>query len=500
VTSQIRQILDAVVVLGLGHGVVLVCGLITIKVLALVAGPVAVGAFALVRSAQQTATIVGSLGGDNWVVQGIAARSGRETQADFIRAAWWLLAASALLAYALSAPLSVARPLLEPGSLYEVFSLATLHLTALAVSVGILLVYYRAQLLAGLRIGKVSMVNASASVAALVLAYPVAQFMSTGRFEWAAILVLASLGVGLATAWAFCRGLRVGAEAKELFRKPTRAAVVDGLRIAGPTLAIFAVGATTVFLARALVTERFGIAIGGIFDTAWTLSTVGLGLLLTTISNYLLPATARPSSAVDRASLFEAALRVTLLIAVPMIVFVISTKGWLIRLLYTSDFLPATEILRWMLVGDFLKASAWMVATLGYARGHVLAYGIVETIWGLTVISVSLVLVHWTGTVESFGVGYFAGYASYAACWAGYARYRGLASISTSTIILWVAGLLVVVLSSAWTWDVRQVQAGEVVLILIGTAVFCLAFSSPPERKAIVDLAVRLFRGRAREQ
>jgi O-antigen/teichoic acid export membrane protein len=495
-----RQVLDAVAVLGLGQGVVLLCGLATVKVLALIAGPVAVGAFALVRSAQQTGTIMGSFGGDNWIVQGIAARAGRETQADFIRAAWWLLTTSALLAYVLSAPLSVARPIFETSSLYEVFSPATLNLTALAVSLGILLVYYRSQLLARLRIGKVSLVNASSSLTALALAYPVAHFMSTGRFEWAAILVLASLGVGLATAWAFCRGLGIGMEARELFRKPTQVAMADSLRIAGPTLGIFAVGAITIFSMRALVTERFGIAIGGIFDTAWTLSTVGLGLLLTTISNYLLPATARASSPEERMPLFEAALRITILIAVPMIVFVISAKGWLIRLLYTSEFLPATEILRWMLLGDFLKTSAWMVATLGYARGHILAYGIVETIWGLTVVVVSLALVQWTGTVESFGIGYFVGYVCYAACWAAYAGYRGLATVSTSTIRLWVAGLLVVSVSSAWTWGVPQVGVGEVALILSVVAFFCLAFSSTSERIAIRDLVVRLIRTSARER
>jgi len=493
----VRQILTAIGVLGLGQGAVFVCGLATVKVLSVVAGPAAVGAFAVVRSAQQMATIVGSFGGDNWIAQGVARRSGQEGQVDFMRASWWLLSAGALVVYVFGMLFLVFRPLLDAGSLHKIFSPTTLNLTALAASLGILLIYFRGQLLARLRIGAVARVNAYSSITALVFAYPVARFMSAGQIEWGAILILASLGVGLATAWTSCQRLGLGIDANRLWLKPMRGAMADALRIAGPTVAIFAAGATTVFLLRAFVTQRFGVATGGVFDTAWTLSTVGLGLLLTTISSYLLPATAGPSSAVERASLFEAALRITILIAVPAIVFVVCTRGWLIRLLYTRDFLPATEILRWMLVGDYLKATAWIVATLGYARGHILAYGIIEVIWGLTVIAVSLVLVHWTGSVESFGIGYLAGYACYATCWIAYAHYRRLALISASTIVLWIAGLLAITLPSLWTWHVPQLDLGEIAFILAGTAVYCLAFSSKSERQVIGHLVAKLFGGRA---
>ena len=74
----------------------LVLGLVTVKLIAVVAGPAALGAFSLVRSLQQTVTTVGSFGGGNWIMQGLAARQGDASQVGFVRASWWILGVAAL--------------------------------------------------------------------------------------------------------------------------------------------------------------------------------------------------------------------------------------------------------------------------------------------------------------------------------------------------------------------------------------------------------------------
>jgi PST family polysaccharide transporter len=499
VTPQItRRVLDAVAILALGQGMALVLGLVTVKLIAVVAGPAAVGAFSLVRSLQQTVSTVGSFGGGNWIMQGMAARQGAPTQAGFVRAAWWILSGAALIPLALALLLNPTHLTFLQGSLGEVFSRGTLALTALAGSVGILVALLRAQLLAAFRTGTVTRVATLSALVMALLAYPASRMMRDGTSEWAALLVLAGLGAALVLSWLAARRFALLSGSSRLATPPSRSDFGNALRIAVPTLMIFAVSATAVFFVRAAVADRQGVAAAGFYDAAWTLSTVGTGLLLTAMSSYLLPAAGIPSTPSERAALIESSLRITLLLAVPAILVLVLAKGPLVRLLYSSDFGPAREILRWMLIGEFFRATGWVIATTGYARGHVLGYGVIEAVWAGVFVSASLFLLGREGGPESAGIAYMLAHLSYAATWLGYARYRNIFSASRRTFSLWVAGLAMVVLASAATWHAMAPD----LLALFGGAVACAAFcygmSTASERAEFAALVRSLVRWGAR--
>jgi PST family polysaccharide transporter len=489
-----RRVLDAVAILAFGQGMALVLGLVTVKVIAVVAGPSAVGAFSLVRSLQQTVSTVGSFGGGNWIMQGMAARQGDPSQAGFVRAAWWILGTAALAGCAIGTFPEAARAILPRGALDDVFSRRTLALAALAGSLGILVALLRAQLLAAFRTGTVTRIAALSALVSALLAYPLSRLMIGGRSEWAAVLVIAALAAALVPLWLAARRFGLLPRIFRPLTPPTRLELADAFRIAAPTLMIFAVSATAVFFVRVAVADRLGVAAAGFYDAAWTLSTVGTGLLLTAMSSYLLPAAGIPSTPSERTALIESSLRITLLLAVPAILVLVVAKGPLVRLLYSSDFGPAREILRWMLVGEFFRATGWIIATTGYARGHVLGYGIIESIWAGVFVSASLVLLGLGGGPESAGIAYLLAHLCYAATWLGYARYRNIFRASRRTFGLWVAGLAMVVLASAATWHAMAPD----LLALFGGAVACVAFcygmSTASERTEFAALVRSLVR------
>jgi len=147
-----------------------------------------------------------------------------------------------------------------------------------------------------------------------------------------------------------------------------------------------------------------------------------------------------------------------------------------------------------MLIGEFFRATGWVIATTGYARGHVLGYGIIEAIWAFVFVLFSLFLLSQGHGAEGVGIAYMLAHVSYAATWLWYARYREIFRASRKTVVLWVVGLGVVVLASAATWNVSF--PGALALVLTGTAcaAFCYGLSTKFERRELAGLIRRLLR------
>jgi PST family polysaccharide transporter len=212
------------------------------------------------------------------------------------------------------------------------------------------------------------------------------------------------------------------------------------------------------------------------------------------MSSYLLPAAGIPATPSARTELVESALRITLLLAVPAILVLVVGKGPLIRLLYSAEFGEARNIVRWMLIGEFFRATGWIAATTGYARGHVLGYGIIEAIWAFVFVLFSVLLMSWGSGPEAVGIAYMLAHASYAATWVWYAQWRGIFRPSVRTVLLWLAGLGVVVLASAATWSVSFPGVLTIVLIAVACAAFCFGLSTKSEQRELAALVTRVTR------
>jgi len=489
----VRRVIDAIFVLGLGQAMVLLCGIATVKIMAVVAGTAAVGAFSLIRGFQQVCTALGSFGNANWIVQGIASGRKATDSLGFARAAWWISVGAAVAIFVVAVVLGPASVFGAKGT-EDVFSRAIVSWIAVASVLGIVLNFFRAWLLARLRIGKVTRVNVLSGLVSIVLAWPIARSMRGGNYELSAVLLVVSLGVGAVAAALYC--MRIGPEERpgNLLRRPSMAMVGMTLSIAVPTLAVYSVGVVTVFVLRMLAAREFGVSAAGMFDAAWTVSTVGLGMLLTTVSNYLLPATGMEDSHSKRLFLFEASLRSVMFIALPLIVGVICTREVLLRIFYSHEFLPAADMLRWMLIGDYLKITGWLLATVAYARRYILAYGIIESIWCITALTLSWGLTARGESIEAFGIAYLGAHVLYFLSWVGYAARRGFFSFTRRTAMFWTGGLFLVIGASAAAWNPSRLRPMDIALVLLVTAAFLLAASKKSERAALVRTSLNALK------
>ena len=60
---------------------------------------------------------------------------------------------------------------------------------------------------------------------------------------------------------------------------------------------------------------------------------------------------------------------VALLLSAPVFIAMIGLTPWVIHLLYSSDFAPAVQVLRWQILGDVLKVASWPLGFVILAAG-----------------------------------------------------------------------------------------------------------------------------------
>lgn len=84
---------------GIGQLLGLLLGAVSVKLLAVLAGPAGVGLFSVLRNLQQTLSSIASLGGQNAVVQGLSSHSGLARQQFLLSSFYVFVLGSVLLCF-----------------------------------------------------------------------------------------------------------------------------------------------------------------------------------------------------------------------------------------------------------------------------------------------------------------------------------------------------------------------------------------------------------------
>lgn len=74
-------------------------------------------------------------------------------------------------------------------------------------------------------------------------------------------------------------------------------------------------------------------------------------------------------------------------------------RFWVIKILFTPDFLPMEQLFIWQLLGDFLKICSWLLAFLMIAKSMTRVFVTTEIIFALTFVILGLLFMHCNGIV-----------------------------------------------------------------------------------------------------
>ena len=458
------------------------------KLIAVVLGPSGIGLYSILAQVQQTATLGGTVGGGNALVQGIASKQDESRNAYLVTVFWIFLAGSLTV----GALLVLLAPLLAPATIGENTpeAVGLIRWLALPTVLAGMLAYLNGVLNGFRAIGRLAIVQAAGAGTVALLAYPVSNLVDTGYpVAFVALLsaqlgvsMLLALGMALRSGWLRPfrnRGLRPMVEKRS---------AKHFLSIAVATLFVGLMATGTLLVVRSLIVQESGLEGAGIFNVAWTLGMTYPMVVLTSFGTYYLPTLCRTTDPGPKNELMMRVFRSSTFVMIPLVVMAIVLNPLIVGVLYSNQFLESLDTVRWMLIADYLKAASWVFGMPMIAFADMRTYVTVESLWYAGFLGIAAFATLNLGSIEVIGFGFMVLYAVYLIYTAYYVRTRHGFVPPRKMAALWFAGLGMVALASIQTWSETSVNWLTVSMWAVVVVVFSWITLSKRERGNITKM------------
>lgn len=365
-SSSYRTILRSSSIIGGAQVVNILVSLIRMKIVAVLIGPAGVGLVGLYANLVQTAASVAELGigsvGTRQIAkahaEGSAAKVGRTRRtlfwgamilAGFGAAVFWLLSSE------------IARGVLgEPAKSGYVAWLA------LGVALNVGAVSQQALMTGMRRIGDLARINVLAGILGTIANVTILWIWG---IQGLVAVVLVTPAVTFLLGHAYVSRLAPPEGRRPSLREMAWewgemarlgfAFMLSGLLAALGGLAV-----------RTLVQRDLGPEALGQFQAAWVIGMTYLGFVLGAMgTDYFPRLTAVINDHEAATRMVNEQTEVALLLCAPILLTMLGFLPWVISLLYTQEFAPAVEVMRWQLLGDILKVMSWPLGFVIIAAG-----------------------------------------------------------------------------------------------------------------------------------
>jgi PST family polysaccharide transporter len=460
--SRFKEIIRSSAKVGLSTLAGLLGWVVAGKILAVELGAAGVGVFGLLRQLLQSLTLVSTFSGSTALIQGIASRSGSDSD-DYARSVARIFAASASV---VAITMLVGAPWLAPFLLPHADGVRLLRWLSLAVVATTAQTYFTGLLNGHGALDALVRCQLLAPAAVLLAAYPTALLVRAGEPAGFVLLLFAPGALVGWAGWIAARAsgwLRpgVGARRGDFWRF---------LKTSSVLLATSLLGSGTQYLQNRLVAGSLGLVVAAHYWVAWTLSMAYVSILLNSYAAYYMPSLSGLSDRPARQSLIRDYLRLALLVMPALVSAVVLVKPLVVRALFSAELLPALKVMRWMLIGDYFKGVAWVLSFPMLAFNELRWFLWTEVAFGLFLAGGSWLWIARGGGIEGLGVLFLAVYVVYAvAMWAYVRRQHGL-TLGAREMLGFVAGLALVVAVSLVTWSDQEVRPGLVMACAVLSA------------------------------
>lgn len=233
---------------------------------------------------------------------------------------------------------------------------------------------------------------------------------------------------------------------------------------------------------RTLVKTELGFHASGLFEASWAISMTYIGFILAAMGSDYYPRLTeiiKDNSAVTK--LVNEQTEIALLLSGPILIAMLTFAPWVITLLYSSEFVQASNILRWQILGDVLKIVSWPLGFVILASGAGKQYMLFETLAVIIFFGVTWACLDFF-KIQATGIAFLAMYLVYlSAVYFSAARKIGFSwnkrvCIDVSLLVL---SAIVIILSNSYN---------ENLALLIGTLLITLL--SIKSYKSIISIAL----------
>jgi antigen flippase len=253
-----------------------------------------------------------------------------------------------------------------------------LALSGAAVFFGSVTAAYLALLQSRQRVGHVAMARIASSALTAVVSIACFWWLGSGG------IVLALVASAAGTLIVHRR--MVKGDSLVGTRCPPMAEVLrTGLGMAGLGIAMMAppiLACATGTITGGLIVRELGMSSNGLYSAAWGMSMLFAGFILAAMeSDYFPRLSAVQSDPVSMKRVVNEQTEVGILLAMPGVIGTIVLGPLGLRVLYSQDFVPAADLLSWLVIGVFGRVVSWPVALILLARGRSRVYLVNEVIF-----------------------------------------------------------------------------------------------------------------------
>jgi PST family polysaccharide transporter len=365
-SNSYRQILRSSSIIGGASVINIVLGIARMKAAAVFLGPAGVGLIGLLTNLTGVATTIAGMGVGNVGVRQVAEAAGKNDEAAIAQARRALFWATLFLAVLGAGIFWLLRNVLADKGLHDPALAPDVGWLALAVGLAIASASQNALLNGLRRIGDLSRVSVYSGALSAVLG--VAVLALWGRAGLLAFILIAPVASFVLGHWYVSRLPKVAtvhvpfSELSAQWR--TLARLGFAFMLAGLVMMLGQL------LVRSLIQKELGLQDLGYFQAAWAISMTYIGFVLGAMGADYYPrltAAIGDHSAVNR--MVNEQTEVALLLAAPVLLAMMALAPWVIQLLYSREFQPATEVLHWQILGDILKVASWPLGFIILAAG-----------------------------------------------------------------------------------------------------------------------------------
>ena len=374
--SSYRSSLRASSLMGGAQVVVILSRIAKMKVTAVLLGPSGVGLLGLYSNLIDTAVVIGTLGFNSAGVREIAAAkaSGNEFATGRKRRA--LLGAGFILAIAGGLVFWSLSDWIEHVVLRDQGRGSDVAWLSIGVALAIVAASQSALLMGMNQVGDLARISAMAGILNSVLGV-----FAIWIWPIQGLVVMVLIGPIVSFLLSAVFVARLGRPAGPRGRLSDIAA--EWIPMGKLGMAFMVTGLAVTFgqlLVRTLVQRELGADALGQFQAAWTISMTYLGFVLgALVTDYYPRLTSVIADHAAARRLINEQTEISILLCAPVVVGLLAFSPWVIRLLYTSAFGPAVEILRWQLLGDVFKVICWPLAFIQQASGAAKTLFLTET-------------------------------------------------------------------------------------------------------------------------
>jgi PST family polysaccharide transporter len=169
----------------------------------------------------------------------------------------------------------------------------------------------------------------------------------------------------------------------------------------------------SMFLMRGFITRNIDIEAAGLFQAAWAITNVYLGLILRSMGSDFFPHLSAIASDNNKVKgLVNEQSYIVLVIASPIIIGMLLFSDFALAVLYSSEFTAANSVLCWQIAGTFFKVLSWPIAFIMLAKNKGLLFFMTEAVYYIVYLLSGYLLYPHYG-LEAAGIGYLIAYIVY---------------------------------------------------------------------------------------